>query len=250
MDQYSAGQENFNLPHDVVKLPSNGKYYKSKKKSVKIGYLTASDENFIINATKNGGENLIINLIRNKLYEPDLRPEELVDGDLETILIFLRNTSFGPEYEISMTDPETGKSFNTKIMLDDLNFITPEVESDENGYFMTILPKTSATVKLKPLNYGETMEITKMADSYPSSVVAPVVTWKLMKQIVEVNGNSDKGEISKFIDKLPIMDSKYISNFIRKNEPRIDLNREVTAPSGKKVQTRITFGAEFFRPFF
>jgi hypothetical protein len=71
-----------------------------------------------------------------------------------------------------------------------------------------------------------------------------------MKQIVEVNGNSDKGEISKFIDKLPIMDSKYISNFIRKNEPRIDLNREVTAPSGKKVQTRITFGAEFFRPFF
>jgi hypothetical protein len=26
--------------------------------------------------------------------------------------------------------------------------------------------------------------------------------------------------------------------------------REVTAPSGKKVLTRVTFGAEFFRPFF
>jgi len=49
---------------------------------------------------------------------------------------------------------------------------------------------------------------------------------------------------------MPIMDSKYISNFIRKNEPRIDLSREVTAPSGKKVNVRVTFGAEFFRPFF
>jgi hypothetical protein len=26
--------------------------------------------------------------------------------------------------------------------------------------------------------------------------------------------------------------------------------REITAPSGKKVLTRVTFGAEFFRPFF
>ena len=39
------GQMNFNLPHDVVMLPSRGKFYKSKKKSVKVGYLTASDEN-------------------------------------------------------------------------------------------------------------------------------------------------------------------------------------------------------------
>ena len=250
MDQYSAGQDNFSLPHDVVKLPSNGKYYKSKKKSVKVGYLTAADENIIVNASKNGGENLIINLIRNKLYEPDLRPEELVDGDLETILIFLRNTSFGPEYEVSLTDPETGKPFNTKIMLDDLDFIKPENESDENGHYTTILPKTGTTIKLKPMNYGESIEIEKMAESYPNNMVAPRVTWKLMKQIVEVNGNSDKGEISKFIDRLPIMDSKFITNFLRKNEPRIDLNREVTAPSGKKVLARITFGAEFFRPFF
>ena len=37
---------------------------------------------------------------------------------------------------------------------------------------------------------------------------------------------------------------------IRENEPKLDLVREITAPSGKKVLTRVTFGAEFFRPFF
>jgi hypothetical protein len=48
-----AGTENFNLPHDVVKLPSGGKFYKNNKKSVKVGYLTASDENMLINALQN-----------------------------------------------------------------------------------------------------------------------------------------------------------------------------------------------------
>ena len=33
-DILNAGTENFNLPHDVVQLPSGGIFYKSKKKSV------------------------------------------------------------------------------------------------------------------------------------------------------------------------------------------------------------------------
>ena len=44
-DIVNYGQTDFNLPHDVLELPSGGVFYKSKKKSVKIGYLTASDEN-------------------------------------------------------------------------------------------------------------------------------------------------------------------------------------------------------------
>ena len=103
---------------------------------------------------------------------------------------------------------------------------------------------------MKPLSYGETTDLERMADEYPSSMIAPKATWRLAKQIVEVNGSQDKGEISKFIEQMPIMDSKYISNFLKTNELRIDLNREVTAPSGKKVTVRIAFGAEFFRPFF
>jgi len=34
-------QEGFNLPHDVVELPSRGKFYKNKKSALKVGYLTA-----------------------------------------------------------------------------------------------------------------------------------------------------------------------------------------------------------------
>lgn len=250
MNENIAGQDNFSLPHDVVLLPSQGKFYKNKKKSVKVGFLTASDENLLANVGKITGEQLLSQLIRNKLYEPELNPNDLLEGDIEAILLFLRNTSFGPEYNFSLTDPETGQPFKTSVVLDELNFIKSKIEPSSDGTFETKLPKTGSVIKLKPLTYGEKTEIEKMVDSYPQGMVAPKVTWRLMKQIIEVNGDQSKEVISKFIESMPIMDSKYITNFLSENEPRIDLMREITAPSGKKVNARVSFGAEFFRPFF
>lgn len=241
------GQQDFSLPHDIVKLPSEGKFYKSKKKSIKVGYLTAADENVIMSSSV---EDMVMTLIRSKVYEPDLRPDDMINGDIEAILMFLRNTAFGPEYKLQVIDPQTGKKFPTTLMLDELNFKKGEVEPDENGLFRTTLPKTGTMVDIRPLTYKEQIDLNKQAESYPAGRVAPKVTWKLMKQIVSVNGDTELGTISKFVESLPIMDSKYIRNFLDANEPRVDLQRSVIAPSGEKVDVNITFGVEFFRVFF
>ena len=42
-----AATQGFNLPHDIVTLPTGGIFYKSKKNKIKVGYLTANDENFL-----------------------------------------------------------------------------------------------------------------------------------------------------------------------------------------------------------
>jgi hypothetical protein len=244
-----AATQNFNLPHDMVQLPTGGIFYKSKKKSVKIGYLTANDENYLIGAGRSS-ENIILKLLRNKLYEHDLRPEELLDGDVEAILIFLRNTSFGPEYSINLIDPSTDKPFVGTILLDELNIRKTDVKPDEDGTFTTKLPKTGVTVKLRPTTFNDTIELDKMADQYPAGRQAPRITWKLLKHIVEIDGEQDKSKISLFIDTLPIMDSKYIRKFLKDNEPSLDLKRSVIAPSGELVSFEIAFGVDFFRPFF
>jgi hypothetical protein len=252
MDQniIDAGTQDFNLPHDVVTLPSGGVFYKSKKKSIKVGYLTASDENLLLGSATTGNDALIINLLRSKIYERDIRPEELLDGDIEAILIFLRNTSFGPEYNLNLTDPQSKKMFEHTVILDELNIKQTQVKPDDNGVFTTTLPKTGVTVKLKPLSFGENLELGKMADQYPQGRTAPIVTWRLMKQIVEVNGSDSKETIANFVNTLPIMDSKYIRTFLRENTPSLDLTQTVKAPSGEMVKFDITFGVEFFRPFF
>jgi hypothetical protein len=238
-------QQNFTLPHDVVPLPSQGTFYKNKKKSVKVGYLTASDENILLS----GGEDITTNLIRTKLYEPDIRVEDLLEGDVEAILVFLRNTSFGPEMTLNVTDPTTRKTFETTVVLDELSVVNGQ-EPQEDGTFKVTLPKSEAIIKLRPMTYGEIMEINKLAEQYPQGRTVPKVTWRLNKQIVEVNGNQDKGEIAKFIEQMPIMDSKFIRNFMDENEPKLNMNRVVTTPSGDRLTVNVGFGVEFFRPFF
>lgn len=239
------GQQNFTLPHDVVPLPSAGVFYKNKKKSLKVGYLTASDENILMG----GGTDLTLNLLRAKIYEPDIRVEDLIEGDIEAILIFLRNTAFGPEMILNLTDPATNKPFQATVLLDQLQIINGQTPN-EDGTFITTLSKSQATVKVKPLSYGEIMEITRMADTYPQGRVVPKITWRMQKEIIEVNGSTDKAEIAKFIESMPIMDSKEFRNFMNQNEPRLDMQRVVMTPSGEKLTVNVGLGVDFFRPFF
>ena len=242
------GQMDFNLPHDVVTLPSQGKFYKNKKSSLKVGYLTAADENILL--APNANNDIIYTLLRNKIYEPDFNIDQLLDCDVEALLIYLRNTSFGSEYTLMLRDPKTLKEFETTITLDELNIKKPLFEPNNEGLFEFVLPNSGNSVKCRLLNYGDQKALRKFEESYPQGVTVPTITKRLEMQIVSVDGNEDKGEITRWIQQLPIADSKYIRNSLRDSEPRLDLERVFTAPSGEKVSTRITFGAEFFRPFF
>jgi hypothetical protein len=251
-DIYTAGQMDFNLPHDVIQLPTQGVFYKSKKKSIKVGYLTAVDENILsdFDGRKNITESIILPILRNKIYEKDLRPEEMLDGDVEAILLFLRNTSFGPEYNIVAIDPKTDETFTSTILLDELNYKTTDVKPDENGLFNVTLPVSKKQVTLKLLTLSDRLDIERTIKLYPSERIAPVITTRLNKHIVTLDGDEDRTKITTFIESMPIGDSKFIRKFVLDNEPRLDLKKEVIAPSGEKVMIDISFGVEFFRPFF
>jgi len=251
MENYELEQSNFNLPHDVIQLPSKGIFYKSKKKSIKVGYLTAQDENLLANFDPKVSlnESIVLPLLRRKIYEKDIKAEELTDGDVEAILLFLRNTSFGPEYTIGVKDPVTEKTFSTSIMLDELNYSKINTEPNENGIYNLTLPMSKSQVEIKMMTLGDRVNLERDIRNYPVNLTAPVITMRLSKQIVSVNGKTDRGEIETFIESMPIADSKFIRRFSMENEPKLDLRKEVIAPSGERVMVDITFGVEFFRPF-
>lgn len=250
MDESSNyGQQMFSLPHDVVTLPSKGKFYTQKKESIKVGYLTAEDENILMspNQSKDG---LINTLLRNKIYEPGFDINQLVDADVQAILIFLRNTSFGPEYTFKVKDPSTGRDFEQVVLLDELRSIDTQIDPDPQGLFTINLPKTGSEVKCKILNLGDQKELEKLKDLYPPNMTIPIVTKKLEKIIVELDGDKDRTKIIQFITQMPISDSKHLQKTLQLCEPKLDLQRTITAPSGEKVTIDVSFGAEFFRPFF
>jgi hypothetical protein len=89
-----------------------------------------------------------------------------------------------------------------------------------------------------------------MADTYPQGRVVPKITWRMQKEIIEVDGSTDKAIIAKFVESMPIADSKFIRSFMNENEPRLDMTKIITTPSGEKLTVNVGFGVEFFRPFF
>jgi hypothetical protein len=243
------GQTTLNLPHDVMTLPSQGLFYKNKKKSIRVGYLTAQDENLLMSLNYDT-KTLISTLVRQKIYEPDIRIEDLLESDVEAILIFLRNTAFGTKYNLSTVDPLTNIRFDVSVDIDELNIKELPIKPDDSGLFSVNLPKSNDTIKFKLLTYGEKITLEKELDTYPSGIVPPTITRKLEASVISINGNDSRENIVKYIQQMPIMDSQVLRNTIRDCEPRFDLSKTVKAPSGEMVNVSINFGLEFFRPFF
>ena len=89
MEQYVVDPT---IAYDVVELPSRGIFYPNKKKSVKVSYLTASDENILSSPNLLQTNTVIDELLKRKVLDKDVNVDELVDEDRQAILIFLRNT--------------------------------------------------------------------------------------------------------------------------------------------------------------
>ena len=100
-----------NIPYDVVQLPSGGIFYKNNKKSLKVSYLTAADENILSSPNLSETGELMNTLLQAKVLDKDINVKDLAECDKTAIFIFLRNTAFGSEYTFTLTDPETGKNF-------------------------------------------------------------------------------------------------------------------------------------------
>lgn len=237
------------LPYDVVSLPSAGIYYPNKKKSVKVTYLNASDENLLASAAARQND-LVDTLLQRKILDKDILVKNMAECDKEAILVFLRNTAFGPEYKIKLKDPSTDKEFETSLDLSVLKTKETKVELDEKNEFEFNLEKSNKKCKLTFLTPEQTQQLKEIDEQNKDNINNPYMTKQLEMLIKEIDGNRDGMTIAQFIQTMPIMDSQSIRKVIRENTPEIDLTIPVTAPSGTEMNVRVVFGVEFFRPFY
>jgi hypothetical protein len=238
------------IAYDVVELPSKGIYYSNKKKSVRVAYLTASDENILSAQNLLKTNSVVDELLKRKILDKDLSIEELADEDRNAILIFLRNTSFGPEYTFHLRDPKTDEEFTTTVDLSEITFKELTLSPDEMGEFKFHLPISKIDITFKFLTKPQLKEIEKMEESWNGLGVAPVITKQLEMMIKSIAGNRDIMNIHNFVEKMPIRDSQEFRKFVKEHKPNLDLVKSVTAPSGELVNVEIGFGVEFFRPFY
>ena len=141
--------------YDVIPLPSKGECYAGKFNSVPVGFLTAADENLITSPNLYESGNIVNILLKKKVLNSNIDVENLVSGDVDAIMVFLRGTSYGNEFPIVATDPKTGEKVETVVDLSKLKYRPFKLVGDENGNFTFKLPRLGRTIKFKFLTKKE-----------------------------------------------------------------------------------------------
>jgi hypothetical protein len=238
------------IAYDVVELPSKGIHYSSNKKSVRVAYLTAADENILASPNLNATNTVISELLNRKVLDKDIKVDEIVEEDKQAILIFLRNTAFGSDYNMTLIDPKTKEEFTTVIDLSNIPIKEFTLVSDSNNEYSYYFEKSKVEVTFKFLTQKQEDEIEKIKESWNGVGIAPIITKQLEMMIQSIGGNRHQMEVRNLIDRLPIKDSQDFRKFVNLNKPGLDLTKQVNTPSGDIVQVEIGFGVEFFRPFY
>ncbi len=238
------------ISYDVVELPTKGIHYPNGKKSVRVAYLTAADENILAAPNLIQTNAIVTELLKRKILDKDISIEELAEEDRQAILIFLRNTAFGSEYTVTLVDPKTDKEFETKVDLSTLKVKDFNLTADANGEYPYFMEKSKVDITFKFLTQKQEAEIREIQKSWNGNGFAPVMTKQLEFMIKSVAGNKDLMNIRNLIENLPIKDSQDFRKFVADNKPGLDLTQKAITPSGEEIRFVIGFGVEFFRPFY
>ena len=148
--------------YDIVSLPSKGECYTGKVAKVAVSYLTAYDEDKII-APNLYRDNKILDLIlQEKMINAQLDPLEMLEGDRDAIILFLRATGYGNEYPITARDPETGVEFESSVDLSKLKYKPFNLKGDERGWFDYTLPVCKKNIKFRFLTHNDILKLKRL----------------------------------------------------------------------------------------
>ena len=140
-------------PYDVISLPSKGQCYGNKKDSIAVAYINASDEDMITSPNLYENNKIIEYLLNAKVIDKDFdNPKKLCKGDVDAITLWLRINSYGSDYPISVTDPDTNTPFDSVIDLSTIKYKPFDLVSDENGLFDFECPVSKAVLKFRFLS--------------------------------------------------------------------------------------------------
>jgi hypothetical protein len=251
----------FVAPTEIVDLPSKGKYYPPEhplhgKTTVEIRYMTARDEDILVNKSYIQKGIVLDKLLESVLVDKNIPINSLLSGDKSAILVATRITGYGSEYETKVACPSCGDVNEfTFDLIESSNFVTPdhsgvEHEATANGTFLIATPKTNATVELKPTTGADEEKINKTNKMRQKNGLEELsMTDVMMSYMVSVNGNSDRSYVNSFVENLPAMDARYIRSSYGKLMPSVDLAQQYKCFTCQYEQEmEVPFTTEFFWP--
>ena len=224
---FHMGPVNSDVQYDIISLPSNGQCYPNKVDRLPVGYLTAYDENLITspNLYKDG---LIIDfLLKHKVLDDSINLDNLCLGDVDAIILFLRATSYGPEFPITARDPQSGEEIETVVDLTQFKSKEFNLKGDDNGHFDYQLPISKDNIKFKFLTRKDEKMLKILSEIEEDGVKAHMIRQQV--QLLSDAIKSDK-----------VLDGKTKHEYLKDMEKYKDWSKKLESKGGTPYSRIIT----------
>ena len=251
------------VPTEFVELPSRGAFYPNghplhNEEVVEIKYMTAKEEDILTSVALIKRGLAIDRLLGSILVNKKIDTETLTAGDRNAILIAARISGYGKMYETKVVCPSCGEvsphvfdletSEMTRSCFDEDFLQAKEVTLENNLFFMT-LPKTKVRVGLKVLTGKDEINLMNVRKKKKKDDAETPVTDQLSSIIVSLNGETDPWNIRRFVQSMPIADSKFVRTVYKQLVPNIDLTQAFACYNcGHMSDMEVPFNTEFFWP--
>jgi len=254
----------FVVPTEFVDLPSRGQFYSSThplhgKETIEIKYMTAKEEDILTSQSLLEKGLALDRLMANLVIDKRIKPDTLLSGDRNAILIAARKSGYGAEYETKVTCPGCSDIDTHNYNLDEAVIsLVPEgdelaelnVGMAENGHFTIDLERNPVSVEFRLLTGREETYLLRNAEKRKKKKLEQqLITDQLKLMIVSINGHTEKELLHKFVDTMTLVDAKLLRTAAQKVTPNIELRKEfVCDQCGHEDEIEFPFTTDFFWP--
>jgi hypothetical protein len=222
------------LPTIIAPLASGGKIYPEShllhSGKIEMRYMTAYDEDILTNATYMR-EGVLFDKLLESIIVSDINVKDISTYDKNGLIVNARVLSYGSEYPVMVTDPNTNKQVERIIDLTKIRFRPFNVDADVNG----------------EINYKVGDRTLKFSYNNNLDIAETTVTEMLEQIITQIDETRSKTDIANFIRyEFMAKDSKAFRMFYIQNMPGLDLTYEFEGENGGTFEAGFQFGPDLF----
>ena len=251
------------IPVENVPLPSKGILYPvdhplHMQETIEIRAMTAREEDILTSKALIKKGTVITELIKSCLMDKRIDPNDMILGDRNALMVALRITGYGADYQIEVGCPACGERSKQGFNLSELPItrLTCEPVAQGSNLFEAKMPKNRDSdpdliIRYRHMTGHDEVEVTKISERKKKQGFQTdnLITQRYRQQIVAVNDITDKTKIQMFIQKMPTRYSLALRKAMDGNEPGISMKQHIQCPHcSEESEVSMPLGASFFWP--